>query len=177
MTKIGAGAFSDSDNLTRLTLGSGVTEIPNSLCCYEQSLKKVTIRGKVKSIDAYAFEYCDRLESIDLPDSLEYIGYRAFGECSMLSYASISAATIDCEAFTDCRSLARVDFADSVRTIDTNAFCNCYALQSVIIPEGIETIAPRAFWSSGITTAYLPKKLEGAVETDQSVYESIFYRS
>ncbi len=176
VTKIGEGAFEDSMGLRRLTLGSGVTEIPSSLCSYDQALRSVTIRGKVTSIGDWAFGYCDKLENINLPDSLETIGYRAFWTCRRLSYVSIPAATIGNEAFMDCESLARVDFSDSLRTIETNAFGNCYALRAVVIPEGIETIAPRAFWSAGIEKAYLPKKLDGAVETDASVYESIFYR-
>ena len=173
VTKIGAGAFADSSRLRRLTLGSGVTELPDSLCSSDYALSSVTIRGKVTRIGESAFMYCETLQDIDLPDSVEYIGEAAFWNCYKLPYVSISAATVGSGAFYECNSLARVDFSDSVRSIGTNAFYNCTSLRNVVLPTGVETVDPWAFRACGLEKAYLPKSLEGVVDTTSD--NSIFY--
>lgn len=65
----------------------------------------------IKQIANYAFNGCDKLSSIRIPESVEYIG----------AYA-----------FEDCTSLYKVELGSGVRYIGNNAFRYCYKLYEVI---------------------------------------------
>ena len=71
-----------------------------------------------------AFEYCDDLTEVILPDSLQTIGTRAFYSCNGLSAITIPAnvTTIEDEAFYWCKSLTDVRFQGSVNNVGQNAF-------------------------------------------------------
>ena len=69
------GAF-DCPNLTEVTLGNGITEIPWG--CFGAALKSIEIPESVTRIDAYAFSACKEMTSIIIPANVEYIGGMAF---------------------------------------------------------------------------------------------------
>lgn len=69
------GAF-DCPNLTEVTLGNGITEIPWG--CFSGALKSIDIPESVTRIDAYAFSACEEMTSITIPANVEYIGGMAF---------------------------------------------------------------------------------------------------
>ncbi len=78
----------------------------------------------VLAIETEAFWYEDKITAVDLPDYLEFIGDRAFQNCSMLNSVTIP---------------------DSVKEIGTAAFAECYALESVNIPKDILYVGGGAF--------------------------------
>lgn len=71
----------------------------------------------VSIIGAYAFQNCRRLESIDLPDSIE---------------------KVHSGAFKDCVRLREIVLPEKVDTVGARAFYGCRALQSVTVPAGAE---------------------------------------
>ena len=73
----------------------------------------------VMSIGNYAFQYCDNLTSITIPDSVTSIGDRAFYGCTSLASITIpdSVTDIGCDAFQYCSSLTSVIIPDSVTYI------------------------------------------------------------
>ena len=93
----------------------------------------VTIEEGVTTIGDYAFDWCETLKSIHLPNSLTTIGDRAFYQCE---------------------SLTSVTLPDSVTTIGESAFQQCYSLTSVTLGTGLTTIGDYAFLSYGITDVY-----------------------
>ena len=72
--------------------GYTVTEIGWSAfeCC--NSLTSVTIPDGVTDIGDYAFAECSNLESVTIPDGVTYIGEYAFAECSSLESVTIPAS-------------------------------------------------------------------------------------
>ena len=78
----------------------------------------------VTSIGSYACEYCSKLTSITIPDSVTSIGARAFDECS---------------------SLTSIIIPDSVTFIGESAFAGCTSLKSVTIPDSVTSIGENAF--------------------------------
>ena len=67
---------------------------------------------------------CQRLESIEIPNSVE---------------------EIESEAFIDCRNLKSVNIPNNLTTINYQTFYNCKNLKSITIPESVKIIKEYAF--------------------------------
>ena len=80
----------------------------------------------VKSIYKEAFEY-STITSVVIPDSVTYIGERAFEGCTKIKSVTIpdSVTVIDSYAFLRCESLASINIPDSVTYIGSLAFSAC----------------------------------------------------
>ena len=87
-------------------------------CC--NSLRKVTIRGKVKKVGARAFESCRNLESVEFLGVSE-VEDRAFANCPNLKRVSfpVSLVKVGTLLFDGCTKLQRVEFAGDAPLIDT----------------------------------------------------------
>ena len=68
----------------------------------------------VTRIDNSAFEGCDDITSVVIPDSVTSIGSGAFDGCEELTEITIpdSVTQIGSSAFADCKSLTRVNITD-----------------------------------------------------------------
>lgn len=97
----------------------------------------------VTAIGEEAFEYCDGLEEIVIPEGITRIGYHAFNWCKNLKRVVIpkSVTKIGCYAFENCRSLNDIVIPEGVREIWDYAFKNCKSLKRIVIPEGVTEIA------------------------------------
>lgn len=87
----------------------------------------VTLNGKdysVTSIGDGAFVYCNKLETVTLPDSVTSVG---------------------AVSFIECENLKEVHLGNSVRSIGANAFMHCKSMEKLTIPQSIEEIGYGAF--------------------------------
>ena len=100
---------------------------------YENGIGTLIVVGTITQIPASAFNGCDSLTSITMPDSVTLIGSYAFNECDSLTSVTIpdSVTTIGDRAFTDCYRLTSITIPDSVMSIGVFAFYRCYSLTSV----------------------------------------------
>lgn len=135
----------------------------------------------VVKLAAYSFIGCDRITSVEIPDTVGAILYDAFGGCTNLTSVSIpnSVTNIDIWAFRNCSALGSVTIPDSVTWIGgepfigcvnlTNVvmsgsltnlagtFSGCPRLESVKIPRGVKTIGPNAFLNcSSLSSVSVP---------------------
>ena len=117
--------------------------IPKGLCdnCYE--LTQVTFSNSLTHIHDYAFRNCDSFLSPQFPNSLVYIGYRAF------EYVGWNG-----EGMT-------LVFPSSLKYIGSGAFIYG-GVKSIAFNEGLEEIAGNAFWNVDFTqkTITLPRSLK-----------------
>lgn len=76
---IGPGAFMECENLASVVIPEGVVSIGDNAfySCY--SLESVSLPGTLKTIGSDAFGWCF-LEYVSIPQSVEYIDTRAFGD-------------------------------------------------------------------------------------------------
>ena len=110
---------------------SGEIVLPESIS-YKGNIYNVT------SIGEDAFEGCDALTSITIPEGVTSIGYSAFNKCSSLTSITIPDSVINIAnyAFSDCSSLASIVIPKSVTKIDNCAFYNCSSLENIAVEEG-----------------------------------------
>ncbi len=108
---------------------SGDVTIPSTLSGYP-----------VTSIGYSAFEDCNNLSSITIPDSVTTIDNTAFRDCSSLLSISIpnSVTSIGGSVFRGCSSLSSITIPDSVTDIGNDAFSGCSSLSSIYVDENNE---------------------------------------
>ena len=94
----------------------------------------------VTEIDQYAFRDCDRLESVEISDSVTSIGKDAFCNCDSLTNIKIggSVTSIGYAAFGYCDSLTSIAIGESVSSIGDYAFASCSSLTSITFNGTIE---------------------------------------
>ena len=97
---------------------------------YENGKGLIVFDGNITKIGNYAFNKCNSLKSIAIPDSITSIEDRAFSSCSALTSISIpnSVTSIGNYAFEGCSSLTSVTIPNSVTKIGTCAFRDCRSL-------------------------------------------------
>lgn len=101
--------------------------------------------GAVVGLDNKAFEDCDSLTSITIPDSVTSIGNHTFWGCN---------------------NLASVVISDSITSIGIYTFDSCTSLTSIVIPNAVTSIGGSAF--SGCTSL-ASIRFEGTVEQWEAI--------
>ena len=81
----------------------------------------------ITGIYASAFENCDDLTSVTIPNSVTSIGDNAFSSCSGLTSITIpnSVTSIGGAAFSSCSGLTSVTIPNSVTSIASSMFSRC----------------------------------------------------
>lgn len=113
---------------------------------YKGEFAEVVIPDKCNKIGAYAF--CNTgINSVTIPNSVEYIGYEAFANCGQLKEIIIpeSVTAIEGYAFRDCSKLQKVVFPSNLQSLGYKAFESCTNLTSVKLPDEINEIGKDIF--------------------------------
>lgn len=107
----------------------------------------VKLPNSIRIIYSNAFYGASNLTSINLPEALQEIGYRAFFNCKKLTELVIpnSVRTINDNAFEGCSSLSSITLPTSISTLPNMIFKDCIGLTSISIPENIVSIGVSAF--------------------------------
>ena len=147
VTRIGAAAFANNNNLRAVTISEGITslgEVVNS----QQS------NG--------TFYNCNALEVVNLPSSLLVINDYAFNCCRNLKTVNTSEGlqSIGSYAFWDCTSLEKMELPESLITIGADAFAWCFKLTHVRLPHNLKSVSYSTFWRcTNLEYVYIPKRL------------------
>ena len=115
-------------------------------------LTSLTIPNSVTSIGKYAFSYCTRLTSVTIPDSVTSIGIYAFYNCSSMTNATIgnSVTLIEQFAFGDCKSLTTIYCKPtSPPAINSTIFKNNASGRKIYVPRNsVSKYKSAEYWSS-----------------------------
>jgi len=124
------GRYSASDDLTIPTIAE-----------YYGIEFTVTLIGEV------AFQGCDNIKSVTIPNSVTSIGDNAFLGCVSLKSMTIpnSVTSIGWFTFSECEHLKSVTILNGVTSIGKYAFSYCENLESVTIPNSVTYIGADAF--------------------------------
>ncbi len=119
-------AFSNCNSLT--------TVYYNPINCKDSSkswgffgslpIEKLVIGSKVERIPAYAFTFCNDLQSVTIPGNVKAIAEGAFSNCILLNTVILEEGiqTIEKDAFVDCMYLGKVVIPQSITELHENAF-------------------------------------------------------
>lgn len=187
---IGEGVFKNCDGIGTMTVPYlGSTSAENGKLSYffdgkvPSSLKSVKVMAfKDNVIGAEAFEGCDGLVTVELPEGLVAVGEEAFNGCTALSTFNFSNITVvDKRAFKGCTALKGVDLSrleaigeaafkdceaiskaelSSTSIIEGEAFDGCTSLTDLSFGDFIYKIGESAFNSTGIKSVKLPDTVE-----------------
>ena len=148
--------------ITKVVIGSGITNIGECVCYGMTNLASVTIPVSVTSIGSGAFINCSSLASITLPSALTTIESEAFYGCSSLTAVTFpnTLTTLGFQAFAQCSSLASVKILKSITTWATSTFRDCSGLTSVTIENGITIIPTNTFMRcTSLTSVSMPNSV------------------
>ncbi len=127
--------------------GNKVTKIGWSAFEWCENIVNVNIPNTVTSIDSYAFSACSNLKNITFSNNLKKIDYASFGSCTNLTSISFPASLMEIgrQAFVNCEKLTSVSLSNGLIGIDDRAFRNCKSLSSINIPNSVKDIGTEVF--------------------------------
>ena len=82
--------------------------------------------------------------NVEIQNSVKYIGYGAFYNCSSLENINIpnGIKKICLRAFYGCSKLTNITITENVIKISSRGFFGCLSLQSINIPKSVTKIFP-----------------------------------
>ena len=129
--EIGTGAFSNNDNIEKITIGEHVQVIQPNAFADCSNLADVCFEGNIERIGSGAFARCKALREINLPDGIQ---------------------TIEFGTFDDCENLKRVNIPDGVKMIDFMALSSSFdyvPLEELVLPDSVEYLGNKNITNGG----------------------------
>ncbi|MBQ2740894.1 MAG: leucine-rich repeat domain-containing protein [Clostridia bacterium] len=162
----GANSYTGGTETVQSYYGSSTSSTTSTTYYIPTSLKTVVVKGG--NILYGAFESCNNLTSITIPDGITSIGDCAFEFCKGLTSITVPASviTIGENAFYYCNSLTSITVPDGVNSIGDYAFAYCNGLTSIAIPDSVTSIGKKAFYDCSYLTSII-------VSENNTVYQSI----
>ena len=149
-----------------------ITTTPNGSFSYNSNLLTIEIPSTVETIGYESFRYCTNLTRVVLPDNAE-LGISSFADCSGLEYVKLpnNLTIIPNNCFGGCRSLTGITIPSSVTTIKELAF-GYNGFRTLDLPNLVTSIEYRAFDSSSFLTSIYSRNTT-APSLGESVFRSI----
>ncbi len=142
--------------------GYDVTEIGEGAFEGCENLKEIELPDTITQIDEGAFSGCTSLEKVKFPSEMTEIPAKTFAMCDSLKELKLSdkITKIGEYALSYCNDLSWFSIPSSVTDIDANAFL-CSNMGTVLnIPEGTKNISSLAFYNcTSIESVNLPSTL------------------
>lgn len=144
----------------------------DSLFAYAE-IDKVTIPGKVKYVESFMFNNCEKLQKVNMEPGVERIGTRAFYRCYELTDIKFpnTLTRIEQQAFEQCYSIEKLNFPESLRSINDEAFHGCDAVSKIHMYP-LENIGVAVFDSGDIEI-----KFEGTIADWNKMTKSKTYKT
>ncbi len=162
LTEVGKFAFDSCDKLQYAEenelkyLGNAENKYLCLIGAYSSDITAARINNRCKIIAGRAFSNFANLQSVDIPNSVGYIGEWAFYEC---------------------KNLKNVNIPDSVIHIGNYAFYSCEGLIFVTLPDSVTSIGYSAFYACKYLTIYCEaaaKPTGWAYSWDLGVHEVVW---
>ena len=164
--------------LESISIGSGTKEIGRLAFSDNQKLKEVSIPKNVVKIQYGSFKNCKQLETIELPETLESLGWQSFDGTKWYDDQKEGVLYIDKYVYGykgDMPENATVEITEGKEFIAELAFFGYTNLKEVKIPESVTTISNYAFYDcSNMHSVFIPASVQkigtrsiGFMESDE----------
>ena len=174
--RIGKFAFNDTPSLVKFEVDAGngffkaidgvlYNKAGNYLLCYPSARpqKSYEVPQGVRNIALVSFSQAAVLENVVLPDSITYLGDRAFEACRNLTGIRLGAniTRIRPYTFSRCTSLVSCALPDALESLDDGAFSGCSSLSAITLPNGLQRLGEMTFAHCGsLVSIELPAGLD-----------------
>ena len=147
------GVYKDVVKLNNITIPASVTEIKDQAFAGARALSSVNFESNeiLESIGYRAFEYAN-LSSINIPDSVESIGYGAFWSNYNLTNIHLPASLTSLgDKVFEYANLETLEFPEGITYIPDRTCAYCSNLKKVVVKGDNISIYYNAFNGTGVT--------------------------
>ena len=140
-------AFQECYALKTLTFPKGVSSLPPYAVRDARQLKRVLFSESYLNMNGSAFDDCNGLEYLIIPNQLNLGGSSSiFSNCVNLKRLVLppKLSAVSAEMFYGCSLLKCVEIKGPMKRLGFNVFYNCTILEEIEIPETLVE------WSSGV---------------------------
>lgn len=141
---------------------NGVKYIAEMAFAHNTEITTVNMPDTVKFIGASAFQECEALTSVRMSNNIEYIEEAAFYYCRNLSEINIPQKSkfFGKKVFESCDKLSSIEIPDGVIALEVGIFHNCFSLEDVILPDSLQYIGEEAFrYCTSLSEINMPENL------------------
>ncbi len=136
--------------------GIPVSSIGANVFCNCMYVEKVLIPEGICEIHDGAFNGCKKLNEVNLPSTLKYLGKEVFQECALQSVTVPPLVTsLEDRSFCNCTHLKQVKVSDNITFIGESCFSGT-ALQTFQFPKHLKIIGRRAFLRTKLVEVIIP---------------------
>ncbi len=144
----------------------------NILLEYSGNGSFVKIQDGTKLIVGLVFSESKGLETVEIPKSVEFIGFGAFRSCENLKEVIFAEGSelkkIDESAFDGCVSIEEITLPLKLQRVESFAFHRCTGFETITFPESIEYVDNYCMSDCiNLKTIRLPKHMEGEYFIDK----------
>ena len=143
-----------NEDVSKVEIKNGTTTIADNAFENCDALTDITMPESVKVIGDYAFNGCSVLKSTQIHNKVEYIGDYAYRYCSALDEIIIpdSVTYLGDEAFSQCKGAKKLDIGSGIAEIKSGTFAGI-AAEVISIPLNITVIGDSAFSGCSFMTS------------------------
>lgn len=146
--------------VTLLVIPKSVTKIESRVFEGYKYINKVTFEegSNLTEIGDYAFNKCEGLTSITLPEGLNKIGYLSFAKCTSLKTIKIPSTVSEGNRIVGkTTAVKKVTFSAGIKVIPNDILKYAYNVEKIVLKPGITTIGNRAFYHcKGLKSITIP---------------------
>ena len=131
--------------------------------CWNNEAEHLVIENGITGLPGEEFSDFYKLKTVELPDTVTYIGNCVFDGCVEIETIKMSEniTFIGDLAFSDCYSWKNVWIPEKVTSIGEWAFCRCMSIKEIKIPDTVTKIGAFAFdGCANLKYVQLPKRIE-----------------
>lgn len=165
-------------NIEFINFPEGLIEVGSHAFAYNKRIQKLVLPNSVKYVGDRAFSVMEKLQSVEY--NVPCSGQSAFYDCDMLERVKIGSnvETIGKNMFSYCKKLTKVEFEERNNSmplsIDEDAFSSCENITEIILPEGVDSIGKEAFKNCyGLTSVKVPSTLKSIEKSSFSGCENL----
>lgn len=136
----------------------------------------LVLPNTIEEIGDDAFDYCGFTGVVNIPASVEDIGYTPFYGCDGIEGFVVDPNNGDYDSRDNCNAIIRTysntleigcknsTIPNTVVSIEEDAFNHVRGLTSITIPSSVTTIGGWSFWFTGLTSINIPSTVQSIGE-------------